>query len=294
MTKPPCPFTIKSSFAGVTYAADISAPSSKLTYNYDSSVVLSYVNAYVMKRSNASEIASSTFNSFEKSIDDAGTYFSHPNTYGFPGNYPESDPTKMLDSLHVDAAFMVSGGAFVHAWRIYPGNIDANAQLVIGPTTIATGHSGTWRSYPSWDTTAYSYKWIVDGQEIPGSAYAMYHRSFTAGTHVISNVTIRADETRDTVSVTVKSYNVAISGPTSVRPLSTCSWSGSASAGTAPYAFEWSAPGGGGSSQWFNYTNSAGSGGGFAVQLAVTDATGTQIYVTRQVSVSSAAPVCPF
>src|SRR3546814_9107177 len=81
VTKPPCPFTIKSSFAGVTYAADISAPSSKLTYNYDSSVVLSYVNAYVMKRSSASEIASSTFNSFEKSIDDAGPYFSHPNTY---------------------------------------------------------------------------------------------------------------------------------------------------------------------------------------------------------------------
>lgn len=291
MSKPPCPFEIKTAGATVTFAGRITAPSTKITYLSPGGAVSSYVTAFVMKRSDASQIAFDGFNTFQQSPSDPNIFFSEISMDGNPGYYVEaSNPTKMLDSLHAQAQFMASG--YAESWKFLAGNINANAPIIIGGNAIATGQIGTWRSYPEWDTTAYNYKWLVDGQEVAGAIGAAYSTSFTTGTHSVSNVTIRADNTRDSLTVFVKAYNGSISGPSNVRPFVTCIWFADASGGTAPYSYSWTAVGGSGTGQWFDYFNSVASGGSFTVQLSVTDGTGATITIDKNVNVSSNAPVC--
>lgn len=293
VTKPPCPFIIKSTQSEVTYGAVIEAPANKIGFSYPGGPVLSYITAYVLKLSTATEITSSHFIPFVPLPGYPSIYRALVDMSGFPGWYLESaDPTMMLDSLHVEAGSMASGG-FPSAWKRMPGRINAGAQDIIGPNAIATGQLGTWRSYTQWDTTAYTYRWIVDGQEVVGAVGNTYSRTLSAGAHTIANVTIRADDSRDTASVNVKAFNGAIAGPASVKPFASCSWSASASGGSAPYGFSWSAPGGTGSTSWFEYQNGASNGESFTIQVGITDATGAQIWISRQVQVRTTAPQCP-
>ena len=293
VSKPPCPFVIRDKlFSSLTYAAQITAPSSQITF--DNGGVRSYVNAYALNYFDASTIASSAFNYFQVSPNDQTIYVSQVSMSGSPGTYLDpSDPTqtKMLDSLDAMAQFM-AGNGIAEGWKILPGNIDPNAQQLLGPRGVATGQSATWRSYPSWDTTAYSYKWVVDGQLISSAADAQYATSLATGLHTLSNVTIRADNSRDSITMNVKAFNVSISGPTNVRPMATCSWSGSASGGAAPYSYSWSAIGASGTGPFFDYTNDAVDGSSFTVQLTVTDAEGYPVTVSQAVSVHSNAPIC--
>jgi len=75
---------------------------------------------------------------------------------------------------------------------------------------------------------------------------------------------------------------VAISGPAAVRPGATCTWSATATNGTAPYSYAWS-PGGDTSAGAFGYTN---GGAPFTVSVTVTDAAGTQASASLPIDVA--------
>lgn len=288
VSQPPCPFVVKAASDIVTYAARVTAPSTKVNSGGSS-----YVDAWVLKARDASTIASDTFNPYQQSPNDPTIYFADVSATGTPGLYPEPDTTtKLRDSLSAFSYYMASNG-IAEGWKIIPGRIDATAQSVIGPAGVVSGGTGSWHSYPQWDTTAYRYKWVVDGVLQTGTG-AWLSKSFTTGTHTVANVTIRADNTRDSIVKTVKSFVVTISGPSSVRPFATCEWTGSASGGTSPYSFAWTAAGASGSGSYFDYTNGSPSGSSFTVGLTATDASGTPVPVSRNVTVSSGAPICTF
>jgi len=169
-----------------------------------------------------------------------------------------------------------------------PGNI-------VGPVAARTGATGAFRIVPDWDTTGYKFQWYVDGAFSSGDTNATFSRLFSSpATYTIRNDQILAAGDVLTSTSTVKVYNASISGPSNVKPFVTCEWTASASAGTSPYTYGWTANSTTGSGQYFDYTNGVPSGGSFTVQLNVTDATGAQISVSKNVNVSSSAPTCNF
>jgi minor extracellular protease Epr len=82
---------------------------------------------------------------------------------------------------------------------------------------------------------------------------------------------------------------VSIVGPTSVRPRVACYWYSTVEAGTPPYSYSWSAPGGFSTSSDFTYTN---QGSNFTIWLTVRTAEGRSVQVSQPVTVSSTAPRC--
>lgn len=293
-SKPNCPFTIDMLQSNLEFAAQADAPSSSISFNVygqaNSSLTVQAINAL----SGYGVVAGAGPQYFLQSAGDPNTYYVQVDLSGTPGTYPDANGHSMYDSVNATANAMAYGGDS-RAWHMFPGEPRDTVfhGQILGPTSIATGLNTSWRSYPEWDTTGYYYKWVVDGQTVSGATAARYSQSLTDGTHTVSAVAIRTDNTRDSTTITVKAFTLNISGPTSIKPNVTCAWSGSASGGVAPYTFQWSAPGGSGSGQNWDY-NDTGTGSPFTIQLIATDAAGTQITVNRTVTITSAAHTCTF
>lgn len=172
-------------------------------------------------------------------------------------------------------------------------------RLLIGPTTrvtvscpaqMETGTSGT--------CTAYGYD---AGNSFTSSTVSAWSSGNTSRATISSagaisaissgSVTITAvvDGVPGSTSVLVVNppppLAVTISGPSAIRPNSTCTWFAVASGGTPPYTYQWS---GGGSGN--EYTASASANFSFSVQ--VTDALGKVAGATRWVLVSRTALQC--
>lgn len=83
---------------------------------------------------------------------------------------------------------------------------------------------------------------------------------------------------------------VSISGPTSIRPNTTCEWMGSASGGTPGYTYDWS----GGTTIYEDGGEIylARGSASFSVSVIVTDAAGRTASASKSVNVSSNAPAC--
>ncbi|HEY4217325.1 MAG TPA: PKD domain-containing protein [Gemmatimonadaceae bacterium] len=260
----------------------------------------SYVDAEAMDDYSASTISSAPFVTFMKEAGDTMTYFASPMLSGYPGNYKApDDPTRMVDSLNVAAGAM-NGGGFSEAWKILPGAITNVSQSVTGPAYVVTGSSATWRSIPDWDTTGYTYRWLLDGTTIASAQGAQYQNIFgTSGTYSLSNVATRADNSSDTVTRTVTvgpALDVSIDGPTLIQPGATCSWNAVISNGTSPYAYEWQSQGQGvvGYDEYYTGAKEPGLGATFDLQVSATDSHGAPGLAQITVTEDSSAPVCEF
>jgi len=85
---------------------------------------------------------------------------------------------------------------------------------------------------------------------------------------------------------------VSISGPSLVRRFyDTCTWSASASGGTAPYTYSWDAQGGGGTESTRYWTGSVISAS-MTLTVTVTDFNGVQKSASKVVSGTSSTLVC--
>ena len=89
---------------------------------------------------------------------------------------------------------------------------------------------------------------------------------------------------------------ITLTGPSSVRPTSTCLWTAASSSGTAPFTYSWYVNGVGVNNGSSNpaeliYQN---SGSSFTVSVDVYDAVGASGSASKSVTISSTAPVCHF
>lgn len=291
VTSPPCPFTVNSRSSQLTYAGKVTAPRQKITF--DGTTVRSYVNVYAMNYYDASTIASANFVPFVQSPSDASVYRAEVNMSGVPGTFlAPGSSSQMLDSLHVDAQFMVASG-IASAWKVLPGNVTSAPPIVLGPTNVAAGTGNTWRSQPDWDTTAYTFRWLVNGQEVPGATQATFATTlYPAGTYQVTNVATRTDGTGDAVTKTVSAVITAsINGYHDVTEWVLAHFDASASGGGDPYTYDWYVDGGyangGPSLNWY-----FGPGGtSHNVELYVTGTIGGTAYASFAVYAHSAG--CP-
>jgi hypothetical protein len=290
VTKPGCPYTFRQVSSAVTFAGRVTAPSSKIYFSFGT--VSSYVNFEVHDWFTGYYLGSDPFNYYSQSPGDPTVYVAEVSYSATPGSKLDpQDGSRVLDSLHLRSEFMSFNGA-AEAWKILPGRIDPTAPAILGASGVESGVANTWRIYPEWDTTAYRYRWLIDGSEVPSANGAQLSTTLSNGTHTITGILIRADGTEEAVPKTVKAFSVSISGPDLIQPSVECSWFGDAYGGAGPYQFEWNAPGSGPTSgQYFNYWN---SGSSFQMTLAVTDASGATVQIAKSVTVSSGADVCAY
>jgi hypothetical protein len=247
VTSPPCPFVIRDAqFSQLNYAAIITVPTSKIEYDSFGDPN-SYVNAAAYNWYSATRLsgALANFVFFQQDPSNSNSFRAEPHFSAFPGsarNFPDH-PEQMLDSLHVDAVALLFGNA--SAWKILPGEIDANAQSIVGTGDIVYGSAQTWRSRPSWDTTGYTYRWLLNGQPIANANGATYTSSLgSPGNYSLSNITTRADNTADTVTLAVTVHlSTGISGPNAIVENSNGHWDAVVSGGSGSYSYQWYADG---------------------------------------------------
>ena len=162
------------------------------------------------------------------------------------------------------------------------------------PTQMETGTSGTCTAYgydsngsftnssvSAWSSSSTGVATIGSTGGI--SAVAAGSTSISA---VIDGVTGSAS-----VSVVNPPLGVWIDGPSSVRPNTMCAWWAIASGGTPPYTYTWSGPSANASLGGEYYGTSPASGS-FTVSVTVTDAANVTATASRQVTVSTFAPMC--
>lgn len=171
-----------------------------------------------------------------------------------------------------------------------PGIVDPNHVNLIAPPEIGIGQAASFRIMPTWDTTSYEYAWDMNGTPI-GSTATVITSVGSQGYFTIRGIAIRSgDYSADTVTKTYSTFlSGTITGPTTIKPNVSCSWSVAGAEGTPPYTYQWFWPISG-SGQYLNYAN---SGSDFLLSVVVTDATGAQKTISEEVSLKSSAPICP-
>lgn len=282
VTSPDCPFTIQSINSWLDVAAIVTTPTDNI--NYDTfGGVLSYVNIDLMSAYTSSRFGGATYVYFHQDPNNSSSFRAEPQFSATPGYYPSIDSaSKMLDSLQATAIFLRYSNAI--GWKILPGRITSGGHTMLGPGGFVWGTPVSWRAKPDWDTTAYRYKWLLDGQQIANATHATYAGSLgTAGTHALSSVAIRSDNSADTVTFSVAvGIAAAISGPSTVVENNSGHWVASADGGSPAYHYQWYADGSPVGGDNASLDMALGPGGtNHRLQVDVTDshgATGSGVY----------------
>lgn len=163
------------------------------------------------------------------------------------------------------------------------------------PTQMETGTSGTCNAF-GYDsngtyTNSNESSWSSSNTSVATVSSAGAISAVGTGTATISAV-IDGITGSTSVSVVASTLTASISGPSSVKPNTTCYWWATASGGTSPYSYSWSG-GSNGSASGADYFATSPSSGTFYVTVTVTDANGGTKFVSKTVTVSSSAMICP-
>lgn len=283
---PTCPYEVASNSASVIFAGIDTTSISYVTGSSDADLVVTdtVTGDFVGPPDDGAGFVQSTYSDT--------MYVAYLAMTGQPGEYavPSTNDTLMVDEIASTANNMAVWDGASSAWLLIHGHVSATAQDLLGNNGAVEDVPAMWRSKPAWDTTGYTYAWYLDGTQVATSDE--YTASLSSGLHTLSNVTIRADNSRDSVVLSVKAYDAAINGPTSVQPFATCTWYGSASGATSPYSYNWTSPTSS-SGQYFTWQNGSNDGEAFYLSLNVTDAAGYTIPLTETIHVSNNAPICP-
>lgn len=243
VSKPPCPVPIQSAYNYVDYMGQVTAPASKIEFQYSDGPPLSYIDVDLDNYDGFADhgpIGQSYFNYMQQDAGNANSYYTTISFSAPPGLYPiYGDNTRFLDSLAAEALWFSYAGTS-KAGQLMPGTITTGRQNLLGETNVVAGGTALMRSQPEWDTSGYTFKWLADGNEVAGATGAQYLSSFAnAGTHQLANVTIRADNTADTVSTSVTVLlSVAITGPSQVVENVSSHWDAAAYGGSS-YQYQW-------------------------------------------------------
>jgi hypothetical protein len=132
---------------------------------------------------------------------------------GQPGLYYLNRPSAPFDSAFRDSVtitvYNVRTVGQAKAADILLGVTDPAGHTLYGPTAIPAGDAATWWFEEAHDSGAYTHQWLVDGTPISTGAFATFGSWAYHGSHTVTTIATRADETADTV---VNTINALIKG----------------------------------------------------------------------------------
>ncbi|HET8769446.1 MAG TPA: hypothetical protein VFM71_00550 [Gemmatimonadaceae bacterium] len=229
----PCPFTVSSGLQVVPFAFDVRGDVFEVSPSQ-----YGYLNIYdVSSAPGISRGFTSALVIYDPA--DVNKVLVQLDISAQPGNYvPGATYLQLRDSAHFD---INSAWGPAAGWLILNGAASTSRGSMYGPSTLLAGQYNNWRAVTEWDTTAYRYRWIVDGTEVPASNYAQIRRRFsTVGAHTLKVLAERADLTVDTIVKTAYAkIEVQFSGPGVVEPDVNHTWSVTPLGGTGPYSYRW-------------------------------------------------------
>lgn len=163
------------------------------------------------------------------------------------------------------------------------------------PTQMETGTSGTCTAY-GYDsngtfTNSNVSSWSSSNTGVATISSAGQISAVAAGSATITAVIdgVAGSTSVTVVNPSVTPLSVTINGPSQIRPNTQCGWWASVSGGTPSYSYSWS----GGTGTAYDYEYYAQSSGAFYVTVQVTDSNGQVKTVSKYVTVSKTAPICP-
>lgn len=225
----PCPFTVLSNLDFVHFSFAVRGDIFDVTTNQYSYLYIYDVTKYQRGWTSALVVAD-PLNSMKALM--------NLSVSAQPGAYVPNSDYLVKDSAHFSVP---TPYGWANGWAIMNGAARAGPGLMIGPSTVLASEPTQWRAQTDWDTASYTYRWIVDGVEVPNSNAARLTRSFsTVGTHTLKALAQRADMTVDTiVKTTYATIGVQFSGPGVVEPNVNHLWSVTPSGGTGPHSYAW-------------------------------------------------------
>jgi hypothetical protein len=174
----------------------------------------------------------------------------------------------------------------LHSGPVHAKLHGPSSMTVAGPTSVTyrvAGSQGTGTYAVSWKFTRNGLVFFADEcldectitvspSDAPGIQIEVHVSSGPSQATVngITNVTVGQD------------FSVSIAGPELVNPQQTCSWLAVLEGGVAPFTYSWSGIAWGSS----NFVTASPSGGG-ALNLSVTDASGTTRWASLQVGIDA-------
>lgn len=200
--------------------------------------------------------------------------------------FTDASPTGIRDSLESDEFVGQSPEYLAQAWAVILGDTSSVHPTVSGSAQLAVGETGAYVTHTDWDTTMYSYQWLVNGAMTSQTSATFIGSFSSAALNTLSSIVVRADSTADTVTKSIDTrLTVYIVGLTSMQPGQTTTFTSTIRGGSPPYQYSWTVGGdASGSSTGPTVDVTAGSSD-FGLTLVVTDAAGRSVAGYSNVSV---------
>jgi len=188
-------------------------------------------------------------------------------------------------------------GTYQDSFSVVSPTTSLSASFTYSPASPTIGAQVTFTATASGGTSPYSFDWNF-GDNSTAQGNPVSHSYTKAGSYNVA-LTVRdsAAPTPNTqtmtnpVSVSPTPLSLSVSGPSTATTGSPVAFTATASGGTAPYTFAWTATGGspssGGGSSFTTTFNAAGT---FVVSATVTDAISQTSNASQQIAISAPIP----
>lgn len=188
-------------------------------------------------------------------------------------------------------------GTYQDSFSVVSPTTSLSASFTYSPASPTIGAQVTFTATASGGTSPYSFDWNF-GDNSTAQGNPVSHSYTKAGSYNVA-LTVRdsAAPTPNTqtmtnpVSVSPTPLSLSVSGPSTATTGSPVAFTATASGGTAPYTFAWTATGGspssGGGSSFTTTFNAAGT---FVVSATVTDANSQTSNASQQIAISAPIP----
>jgi hypothetical protein len=147
-----------------------------------------------------------------------------------------------VDSLGIYVPTLHTYDGHQYVYRAFAATLsrDPTAGTIIGPASPNPG-GASYVIQPEWDTTAYAYRWYLNGSGSSGDTNATYSHTFSYhGSYTLRNDQMLSDSmwVTSTLGVSVP-ITAAISGDESLMNGDAGSWSVSVAGAHSPYSCAW-------------------------------------------------------
>lgn len=277
VTAPSCAFSAQYPYSYISYAATVYEPTASADPRWPPTARVEVMSAYTW-----AIFGSLNTGFMTRDFPDTTRFKGVVSQQLQPGYYPNpaaGHEAEMVDSMvaYVDVNPNRWPGGQAKSWYVVTGTVSSAPHDLLGPTSVRPTLTANWRMRTDWDTTQYTFQWLVDGTQPPNAVGAQFSTAFNVlGDHTLTSISIRTDNSADTVRRLINvPFTVDVNGPSSMDPNGPGGvWNAAIPVGVAPYTYSWSIDGTPIGITDASYGGTVGPPGIHRLSVYVTDAAG--------------------